>query len=152
MLRIAYGDCNALEHVPACSKAVDWPPAWLRVARESEAGEVPQPVVGEKVVEAEPTTAPAETSPAVQDWPPRDPRLSTWPIPVRQTWADRVVEHEAAGLGWREAEALAFRETLARVEAGELSPESAPLSLTRASAPATTSTRRRPEPAEMFPS
>ncbi len=92
-----------------------------------------------------------ETPPSGVSWPPRDPRLADWPIPVRQLWAALVVVQEAAGLGWREAEALAFRETLARVEAGELGPKSEPAPPARPSAPAPTSARRRPEPAGMFP-
>jgi len=60
-------------------------------------------------------------------WPPRPPELSTWPIPVRQAWADRTAELEAAGLDWREAERTAFAEVRAAVEGGaKFGPEVAP--------------------------
>jgi hypothetical protein len=44
-------------------------------------------------------------------WPPRPSELACWPIAWRQRWADRAEAHQAAGLGWQEAERLAYQAT-----------------------------------------
>jgi len=77
--------------------------------------------------DSDPTHKTYETPAEVASWPPRPPELSTWPIPVRQAWADRTAELEAAGLDWREAERTAFAEVRAAVEGGaKFGPEDAP--------------------------
>lgn len=57
-------------------------------------------------------------------WPPRPKILADWPIARRERWGRQANQLEDLGLGWREAEKLAFYEESCR-EAPSASPQPA---------------------------
>jgi hypothetical protein len=64
----------------------------------------------------------AELLALLREWPPRDPRLTDWPIPWRQAWGERANALEDTGLKWNDAERQAFAELLAMMESGAKEP------------------------------
>jgi hypothetical protein len=117
------------------NSAPQWGPRWLAEASRVPVfqAQTPHEPVGDSPVAGSADIAPhiapqlgdiaPQLSPERRPWPPRDEQLADWPAPWREAWGRRTNELIDQGRDWRSAESAAFAEMLARIEAGDPSPE-----------------------------
>jgi hypothetical protein len=121
---ITVADVDVLEYCRAVGVALREDGGRLRVRG-------PEDVVTEELLDllrehkAEILAALADAGPAAPAPLPWRAAVAAWPIALRQRWADRAEAHQAAGLGWREAESRAFDEVVAETGA-PIDPAGAP--------------------------
>jgi len=116
---------NGAVRVPSRSTPPLWPPVWLRPALDEQSVDAP-PLGGPREADPETNSPPEVGKPEAPAWPPRDPRLATWPDRWRERWGRRSNALEDEGLTWRDAERRAFDETLAERKAAGLDDHDTP--------------------------